>query len=964
MASPYHRNEFSSKIDKAVKSVERILSNARNPLIASPDHDHTYDDKFALSEFLSKVALASFFNTFERLGLDKTTLGDLVKAVSNDKKSVTLRFASSEKCEFIKESTIEIISPEKVVEEHKTDEQADGKRITITSSTIGKRLKRKITSTKIVNSVKQFHWKMDVEYSIYVYTGTNSEMDGDVSKVLISRNPSCEIITRGSKTAPTPAAATNNPIDVSLTWMLQCINAEALNVDFVIDRKESSCRTPRHNNETRDAWTHFRAMHDWCTDVNYYFIRMEKLAASGNDLLEQPIVKSIGLSAINGNEIFVPVLPLFESIQDASTSPTPTSPVLTAGDMDVFLAEQCRTMSEQIEIISSQFSPPSEAMIVLLNAHMKSISDLWNNGILHIENMLYKQLFNAIGKSVDSKDLSEFVRSHNQRLFSDTYAPEPFCYAIRRYGQYPDGIISIEDEANENALTFTRKLENRETQDPMYIPINSATSVELRGDMYLHAWMLQKFENKPSFSLSSRARQFSSFLLIIGKLSGPNTFEPQHGIILQNKDEIIIPLLLDEMPSPQEFKDAIASLSPEQQQFARSFRNMKLSSSVFGVCVIQLKPQLEILLGLPDKSLTKEIRLTQDLLSLFIDYQIPSDLLSFDGPDELDFSEKVGVVKGYAKDINDMIKGTKDEELANAKLKAEMDYAGTLAFGSQDVDSCFMSNEDQGVGDGGFRGGGTIDHDYQTVSSAGGTMSCNGGGKMFGYAAACRAIPSGGGMGGAALSFSGASKRGASNLSPSSMKYNNVPVLSTFNNSEGKLPVVSNMMDKLKLDNDLTMVPKQLDTQFEKFGNDEKYGGALRSTVIKTGECWRKKSKPNIISKPESTLLRSKEHKEEKDKAIDLLDALSRSGSLPIRCAELHVIVASTHCFDKSVINTVVQDNINPIEKIERSSLLVASVIHGVNVGELLQDKTQLSRITEGSSYLLADDDMSYDERC
>merc|ERR1711956_162346 len=83
----------------------------------------------------------------------------------------------------------------------------------------------------------------------------------------------------------------------------------------------------------------------------------------------------------------------------------------------------------------------------------------------------------------------------------------------------------------------------------------------------------------------------------------------------------------------------------------------------------------------------------------------------------------------------------------------------------------------------------------------------------------------------------------------------------------------------------------------------------------------------------------------------------------PIRCAELHIIVASTHCFDKSVINTVVQDNINPIEKIERSSLLVASVIHGVNVRELLQDKTQLSRITEGSPYLLADDDMSYDER-
>jgi hypothetical protein len=37
------------------------------------------------------------------------------------------------------------------------------------------------------------------------------------------------------------------------------------------------------------------------------------------------------------------------------------------------------------------------------------------------------------------------------------------------------------------------------------------------------------------------------------------------------------------------------------------------------------------LLKLPDDSLTKEIKLTQDLMTLFIKYQIPSDLLSYDG---------------------------------------------------------------------------------------------------------------------------------------------------------------------------------------------------------------------------------------------------------------------------------------------------------------------------------------------
>ena len=59
---------------------------------------------------------------------------------------------------------------------------------------------------------------------------------------------------------------------------------------------------------------------------------------------------------------------------------------------------------------------------------------------------------------------------------------------------------------------------------------------------------------------------------------------------------------------------------------------MQLESTLFGVCVIQIKPQLEKLLKLNDDGLTKEIALTQELLNLFIEYQIPSDLLSYDGP--------------------------------------------------------------------------------------------------------------------------------------------------------------------------------------------------------------------------------------------------------------------------------------------------------------------------------------------
>jgi hypothetical protein len=51
----------------------------------------------------------------------------------------------------------------------------------------------------------------------------------------------------------------------------------------------------------------------------------------------------------------------------------------------------------------------------------------------------------------------------------------------------------------------------------------------------------------------------------------------------------------------------IESLSPEQQRFAQAIRSMQLASTLFGIVVIQIKPQLEKLLRLPHDSLTKGI---------------------------------------------------------------------------------------------------------------------------------------------------------------------------------------------------------------------------------------------------------------------------------------------------------------------------------------------------------------------
>jgi len=74
------------------------------------------------------------------------------------------------------------------------------------------------------------------------------------------------------------------------------------------------------------------------------------------------------------------------------------------------------------------------------------------------------------------------------------------------------------------------------------------------------------------------------------------------------------------------------------------------------------------------------------------------------------------------------------------------------------------------------------------------------------------------------------------------------------------------------------------------------------------------------------------------ERAFDLLDAISQSGAIPLTDASMHVVVASTHCFVKSVIGCVIKDNVNVIENVERSNLLMASTVHKVGFDQLINN--------------------------
>ncbi|CAD7951149.1 unnamed protein product [Amoebophrya sp. A25] len=160
--------------------------------------------------------------------------------------------------------------------------------------------------------------------------------------------------------------------------------------------------------------------------------------------------------------------------------------------------------------------------------------------------------------------------------------------------------------------------------------------------------------------------------------------------------------------------------------------------------------------------------------------------------------------------------------------------------------------------------------------------------------------------------------------------------------------------NKQRVHSDYTLVPSQLEKSLDALlaggGSGSKkdsletargqLGGVVRPTIISAGNKWRKTAPKSFFLNltPQTDTLEegTKGMEDEKARAFDLLDALTKSGALPITNCELHAIVAATHCFDKSLVDTLlIQDNTNPIEKVEASVLAMAEVLHNTKAADL-----------------------------
>ena len=685
-------------VDKALRTVEKILEADRRPLLAEEVH-HKYENKYELANHMTNLAIVAQMNALERLGLNE----QIIRKLEDTKTATTtLRFETSETCDFLKDRTVDVENPYSMETVQEKTSFVGSTSFTSKSSTIH----------KVVKKVKEFHWTLKTHWEISIFSGTKV----DEKIVLQSRDSSTIVITQ-SKDAPRKVV-NHAPHDLNLTWLLQQIDFGNQSTNFSIDTERA--KTPRRNEQVGMAMEFFCSrMISWADTIKRHFAQdLQRIISNvHNPAVPPPSHPERLASQCSAEDLFQPILPLLEDkhkdtagdgakllIEDSSDrSDTPhsistlsfpshanddqdqeSSHVLSGKDTTEILNAQVRSIDSKVQSLRQVFPAAdqdsllsiSEATLFLMLDHSEKLATQYQYAVEYIEKMLENQLTAAIGKRVTNDDLEEFVRFHNAKFL--TVPPKPFCHAIGRPKRFPYGVLSIESkEGNDKGTPIETLLRPVDMATPLEVPLNAATTLQLTGSTFLHGWMHHRSEqaaSRKSFQLSARARQFSSFLLVIGTMAGPNRLNPKDAIILQNKDEVLIPLLLEEIPSAKEFKDAIESLSPEQQQFAKSFRGMQLESSVFGVAIIQIKPQLEVLLGLPEDSLAKEIKLTEELMELFVEYQVPSDLLSYDDMDDRNGSsvsvmEKVDSVRGNVKAVMNMIEGTKEKQLEEKLMR-------------------------------------------------------------------------------------------------------------------------------------------------------------------------------------------------------------------------------------------------------------------------------------------------------
>ena len=991
----YDADSFNATIKDTLNKVAKVLENERNPQILKGETRHTYEDKFETVNYLTNAMTMSIFTVFELLGLTEEKFKQIYGWYHKEKSAVVLKVRGERRCKFIEKKEYEVESP-------------------TVQTNVGKILEVK---SKYVEKKTDYYWQVDVLYEFFLLKGN----DKSISIPLTTIENVISVRTAVDK-MPEKEKKIFSPPECNINWLMEHVAINQAGI-FRIRREKEVCRTPRRNDDVEAAFEFLKDFENW---IQAFLTEFQTRVF--------PIRKDSGIfypsfsDAIRAT--FIPIYPLFGySIQDKRKLQLLNAPE----DFGRFLQEMKRSITHSISFYGQNYSYSpslrvSDWQLLFLLSVMIEIKSSYMLSVNYIEYLLYSQLIQSIGSEIDEEDFHEYLKFHQKNLFNSKYKMKPFSYLIRRGDYHPEGKVNLNIQfpsgrINDTVYTHVNHVTN--PINPIRIPISAGIEAHIKGERFFHSFLLQQFgegESRLKVELEFTTNQFSSYILILGKVASKNQIQIGNAFYFRNNDELKVPLSLETIPSAKEFRDAIESLSDNQKNFAKSYRGLQLESSLFVFIVVQIKSQLELLLNLPFGALCKEIQLVEDILQLFTKFQIPSDLLRYDGPAHCLDTEKVQLVKENVKQVTGIIDHLHWVELENARLQREKEEAERRIkeelerkererkeqearrleeerrrkYELEEVKRIMENNISKVLERGECIE--SLSVQSECLSSSAMQFKAKSASKptsilqSFSRSAAPRSLQNAAppaapsapspARGGAPT---GSSRRGAPPPSrsaaapppasaappppapkaappppaaaPPPVAAAPPPVVSAPEpvapppppsdappsvdaepspqevEAEGDDKEVGNIEENQEdsEDFDFTQLPQLLEGNLDKLNKNT----TVRPTIIKMDKDWTLKQK-TLLGLESLKTLSTKDQQATRNTALDLLDALTRSGSLAIVDSSLHVIVPSTQFFDKSIIDSVIQDNVNPIHQIETSNLIIASTVHQQPVSELV----------------------------
>lgn len=98
--SDFNETQFKQKLAKAIESTKLILEQPKLVPCSPDEVQHTFDDKYALCERFTNIAVASTLCVLELFGLKPNGLQSLLDWAKT--RSVSVRFKGEESCKYLR----------------------------------------------------------------------------------------------------------------------------------------------------------------------------------------------------------------------------------------------------------------------------------------------------------------------------------------------------------------------------------------------------------------------------------------------------------------------------------------------------------------------------------------------------------------------------------------------------------------------------------------------------------------------------------------------------------------------------------------------------------------------------------------------------------------------------------------------------------------------------------------------